>query len=193
MKNIFLIGDSIRVGAPGSPGYGIYVKKKLEGRANVYAPTENCGLAQNTLRYLHEWAKPYEGQKIDIVHWNNGLWDLLRINGDGPITPLDMYLSLLERIYNRIRQLFPEAKVIFALTTTVAEEIADPNFTRYNSEINQYNEAAAKLMLRLGADIDDLYSVAKEFDMSMRVDWVHFSDEGSEILADHVIKSFGEI
>ena len=38
MKNIYLIGDSIRFGALGSPGYGVYVKEKLEGRANVYAP-----------------------------------------------------------------------------------------------------------------------------------------------------------
>ena len=36
MKKIFLIGDSIRFGAKGSPGYGVYVKKKLEGKAEVY-------------------------------------------------------------------------------------------------------------------------------------------------------------
>ena len=56
MKNIFLIGDSIRFGAPGSPGYGIYVKEKLEGKANIYAPNENCRFASYTLRYLHEWS-----------------------------------------------------------------------------------------------------------------------------------------
>ena len=40
MKNIYLIGDSIRFGAPGSPGYGVYVKETLEGKAKVYAPEE---------------------------------------------------------------------------------------------------------------------------------------------------------
>ena len=53
VKKIFLIGDSIRFGAPGSEGYGIFVKQKLEGMAEVYAPDENCRFAQYTLRYLH--------------------------------------------------------------------------------------------------------------------------------------------
>ena len=51
--NIFLIGDSIRFGAPpDSPGYGVYVKEALSARANVYAPDENCRMAQYTLRYI---------------------------------------------------------------------------------------------------------------------------------------------
>ena len=63
MKNIFLVGDSIRFGAPNpskynnvSPGYGIYVKEKLAGIANVYGPDENCRFAQFTLRFLQKWA-----------------------------------------------------------------------------------------------------------------------------------------
>lgn len=36
MKNIYLIGDSIRFGSKNSTGYGIYVKEKLKGIANVY-------------------------------------------------------------------------------------------------------------------------------------------------------------
>ena len=57
MKNVLLIGDSIRFGAPpDSPGYGVYVKKLLEGIADVYAPDDNCRFAQYTLRYLYEWS-----------------------------------------------------------------------------------------------------------------------------------------
>ncbi|MBQ5808205.1 MAG: hypothetical protein IIW21_00435, partial [Clostridia bacterium] len=84
MKNVFLIGDSIRYGAqPVSPGYGIYVKKMLEGKANVYYPNENCRFAQYTLRALYDWAKRLkkENIQIDVIHWNNGLWDVLRLNG----------------------------------------------------------------------------------------------------------------
>lgn len=88
MKNIFLIGDSIRFGATNSPGYGIYVKEKLDGIANVYAPNENCRFAQYTLRQLHDWVQKLDGESIDVVHWNNGLWDVLRVDGDEPLTPL---------------------------------------------------------------------------------------------------------
>ena len=58
MKNVFLIGDSIRYGAnrnpdystANSPGYGVYVTEMLKGTANVYAPTDNCRFLQYTLR-----------------------------------------------------------------------------------------------------------------------------------------------
>ena len=47
MKNLLLIGDSIRV------GYDKSVKKSLEGRANVLFPEENCRFASYLLRNFH--------------------------------------------------------------------------------------------------------------------------------------------
>lgn len=187
MRNIFLIGDSIRFGATNSPGYGIYVKEKLDGVANVYAPNENCRFAQYTLRQLHDWAKTVDGESIDVVHWNNGLWDVLRLDGDEPLTPCDMYVQMLKRIYTMLRKHFPNARIIFANSTSVVEKLGWPNFMRYNAEIEQYNAAAKELMARLGAEVNDLYSVTRTFDDSLRADWVHYNEEGSRILADAVV------
>ena len=195
MKKIFLIGDSIRFGAscvPPSPGYGVYVKEKLEGRAEVYAPNENCRFAQHTLRYLHEWAANIPGDEIDVVHWNNGLWDALRLFGDEPFTELEYYGKTLVRIYQRIRLLFPNAKVIFALSTSVKEEWANHDFIRYNKEIEEYNKEAIKVLVPLGVEINDLYSVSKAFADDLRSDWVHYGEEASKILADAVIKKCTE-
>ena len=190
MKNIFLIGDSIRFGAPpNSPGYGLYVKEALNGKANVYAPEENCRMAQYTLRYLHEWAKNTDSVKIDIVHWNNGLWDVLRINKDEPLTPCDVYVNMLERVYRRIVQLFPDAKIIFATSTAVIEEWADPDFFRYNTDIEKYNEAAKQLMNRLNVEVNDLYGLTKGFGENLHSDWVHFNEKGSRLIADYVVKN----
>ena len=189
MKNIFLIGDSIRFGAANSPGYGIYVKEKLEGIANVYAPNENCRFAQYTLRYLHEWAASVPKEDIDVVHWNNGLWDVLRLFEDKPFTSIDYYGETLERIYQRIRLLFPKANIIFALSTTVVEEWGSKDFFRRNDEIEQYNSKAIEVLTPLGIKINDLYSVTKSFDHSLRADWVHFGNDGSKLLADAVIDS----
>ena len=189
MKNIYLIGDSIRFGAPGSPGYGVYVKEKLEGRANVYAPGENCRFAQYTLRYLHEWANGIDRKKIDIVHWNNGLWDVLRLFGDEPLTEIETYGIMLKRVYKRIKFLFPNAKVIFALSTAVIEEWGNSDFFRYNREIEQYNNKAREVMTELGVEVNDLYSLSAGFDNSIHSDWVHFGEEGSKILADKVIEA----
>ncbi len=189
MKNVLLIGDSIRYGAkPNSPGYGVYVKEKLSRLANVYAPDENCRFAQYTLRYLYDWAKKVEADKIDIIHWNNGLWDVLRLNGDEPLTPCDVYVYTLRRVYNMLRKLFPNAKIIFALSTAVIEEWAKPDFFRYNSDIEAYNKAAKDLMDSLGVEVNDLYSLTKDFDNSLHSDWVHFNDEGSEIIANAVVE-----
>lgn len=194
MKNVFLIGDSIRFGAgENSPGYGVYVKKKLEGKANVYAPDENCRFAQYTLRYLGEWASRIEREKIDVVHWNNGLWDALRLNGDAPFTPLPFYEDTIERIYKKLTYFFPNAKIIFALSTGVIEEWANPDFMRYNREIEQYNEAAKKVLSKYNVPINDLYTISRGFEDSMHSDWVHYGAEGSEILADAVVKAIDRV
>ena len=188
MKKIFLIGDSIRFGASGSPGYGVFVKEKLCGKAEVFAPNENCRFAQHTLRFLHEWAANVPKDEVDIVHWNNGLWDALHLFGDDAFTDIDYYGKTLVRIYKRIRFLFPNARIIFALSTSVKEEWARADFIRYNHEIEEYNKKAIEVLSPLGVQINDLYSITKNFEDEKRSDWVHFSDAGSEILADAVIK-----
>ena len=63
MKNLLLIGDSIRL------GYDKSVKKTLDGRANVIFPEENCRFASYVLRYFHEYIRDVKGEDIDVVHY----------------------------------------------------------------------------------------------------------------------------
>lgn len=44
---------------------------------------------------------------INVVHWNNGLWDVLRLFGDEPFTEINYYGETLKRIHKRIKLLFP--------------------------------------------------------------------------------------
>ena len=75
MKNIFLIGDSIRFGASAnsdyntsnSPGYGVYLEEMLRGKANVYAPNDNCRFLQYTLRYRYDWTLNIDREGV-IIH-----------------------------------------------------------------------------------------------------------------------------
>lgn len=104
MKTVFLMGDSIRM------GYDRYVRDALVDEAAVYYPSENCRFAQYTLRNAHEWIeKDCQPERVDVVHWNAGLWDVLRLFGDEPLTPIGQYASLLERIVLRLRKLCPNA------------------------------------------------------------------------------------
>ena len=116
----------------------------------------------------------------------------MRLFGDEPFTELEYYGKTLVRIYQRIRLLFPNAKVIFALSTSVKEEWANLDFIRYNKEIEEYNKEAIKVLVPLGVEINDLYSVSKAFADDLRSDWVHYGEEASKILADAVIKKCTE-
>ena len=195
MKKVYLIGDSIRYGArastPGgevSPGYECFVREKLQDIAEVYAPNENCRFAQHTLRFLNKWAADAPAEEIDVVHWNNGLWDALRLYGDEPLTPVDMYVALLRRIYKHIQMFFPRATIVFATSTAVLEAWQKPHFCRLNREIEQYNRAAAELMQELNVPIDDLYTLSAGLDESFHRDAVHYNEAGCRLLADQVAK-----
>ena len=86
MKKIVLLGDSIRM------GYDKYVKEALADVAEVYYPEENCRFAEYTLRYAHEWAGSIPRDDVDVVHWNNGLWDAIDY-GDGWFSDRDEYVK----------------------------------------------------------------------------------------------------
>lgn len=183
MKKIALIGDSIRM------GYDKYVKEALAGTAEVYYPEENCRFAEYVLRYAHEWKRDGKwGEDVDLVHWNAGLWDALELFGDEPLTSLDYYESAIKRIDNRLRMLFPNAKLIFATSTPVSEEMSDPSFTRHNTTIEKYNEAARRALADTDTVINDLYSLLADVPVSYHSDWVHYyTPEGTELIGGRVI------
>ena len=205
MKNLLLLGDSIRV------GYCNFVKEKLAGQVNVFFPGENCRFAQYTLRELDRWVA--ECPKIDVVHWNNGLWDCahLGLTGTGddgeaagttmkpahvnsdyrydeePLTPPDVYGYMLQRVITRIRQLCPRSEIVFATNTPVIEEDA-PNIFRTNAEIEQYNEIARKVMNKNNIRINELGAFAQTLGKEYRRDWVHYNDAGCDLLAGEIIE-----
>ena len=154
MKNLLLIGDSTRM------GYDKSVKRSLENKVNVIFPKENCRFAAYVLRYFHEFLGEIPGEDIDVIHWNAGLWDCLRLFEEEPQTPIDVYAYYIERICTRMKKLCPNAKVIFASSVSVLSESMDKNFKRYNEEIKQYNDSAIKVVRKYGFQINDLYSLS---------------------------------
>lgn len=207
MKNILLLGDSIRM------GYCHAVKAKLEGKANVFFPEENGRFAQYTLRALSDWKGQGNWPEMQIVHWNTGLWDVLHQNAfsngsDGeaegmtihpdnvpnqclydkdPLTPPDMYSYMLKRVNTRIHQLFPNAKIVFATTTPVIEEQSGWAY-RSNAEINQYNQIARDVLTPLATLINELGRFSAEHCEQLHRDWVHYNEEGASLQADEIIE-----
>lgn len=182
MKNLLLVGDSIRM------GYDKSVKKTLEGKANVIFPDENCRFASYVLRYFHEYLIDTKGEEIDVVHWNAGLWDCLRMFEEEPHTPIDVYAYYIERICIRIKKICPNAQVIFATSTRVISEKMGRNFKRYNEEIEQYNEAAVKIVKKHGFKVNDLYALSATLPEEAHSDAVHYyTPEGTKAFTDQVL------
>lgn len=175
MKKVVLLGDSIR-----QIGYGNPVAEALKDEFTVWQPNDNCRFAQYTLRGMWDWAGEING--ADIVHWNNGLWDVCKLYGDGEFTPIDVYVDFMVRIAKIL--LSRCGKVIFATTTPVAE--ANPH--NDNPTIARYNAAVVPELEKLGVIINDLGgAVSRDIDRYICDDLIHLSPEGIELCRDMVV------
>jgi len=190
LPNVLILGDSISI------GYTREVRKKLEGKANVYRPMrgkgpDNCGDTTIGLAKIEGWLGQ---QKWNVIHFNWGLWDLCyrnpkskeqgnrdKVSGKLSTAPAD-YENNLERLVTRLEA--TGAKLIWASTTLVP----DNEVGRFAGDDVKYNEIAARVMKKHGIPTDDLYSLSKGFagKFSVKAGDVHFTAEGSAKLAEQV-------
>lgn len=176
MKKVILLGDSIR-----QIGYGQRVRELLGEDYTVWQPDDNCRFAAYTLRMLFDYKAQLEG--ADVIHWNNGLWDVCDLFGDGAFTPPDTYVDLLVRIAKVLKTYAPDGAVIFATTTT-----PDPQMPGHDIErLKAYNAAAVAALTPLGVIINDLFTpVAEDVAGMICEDHIHLSAHGIEVCAGQV-------
>ena len=174
MKKVVLIGDSIRM-----IGYGAPVAERLSPEYEVWQPDDNCRFAQYTLRGLWDWKDYISG--ADVIHWNNGLWDICQLFGDGEFTPVDQYVATMLRIARMLKE--RAGKVIFATTTPVRPE----NPRNNNERIEAYNRVLVPKLLEMGIVINDLYTpLSRDVYKYICEDNIHLSDDGIRLCADMV-------
>lgn len=188
MKKIVLLGDSIRM------GYDKYVKDALEGVAEVYYPSVNCKFSQFMLRNVHDWKKKGEWpDDVDLVHWNAGLWDVLEMYGDAPLSSPAHYEDMIVRIDRRLRLLFPQAKLVFATSTAVREEGYKGKLRRHNAVIEKYNEIARRALSNTDTVINDLYAHTKNVSAEYCSDMTHYNTpEGAVYMGGKVLAVIAE-
>jgi len=175
MKKVVLLGDSIRLN-----GYGKKVPELLGDAYSVWQPDDNCRFSQYTLRGVWDWR--WQIHDADVVHWNNGLWDVCELLDDGPFTPLNVYVDNMLRIATYLQK--HVKKVIFATTTPVTEA----NLFNKNSYIEEYNHAIVPRLAELGVQINDLYALcAPHIDTYIsQEDNIHLTVEGIDACAQAV-------
>ena len=179
-KTVFLIGDSIRM------RYCGIVKEELGDIANVIYPAENCRFTQNVITNIYNWATLCDPTKVAVVQFNCGHWDIAHWRGDAEsLNTIDTYCHNIVRIINMIKKIFPNAKIVFATTTTMNPSGKQGVNPRTNEEIRAYNQAAVAVC---GEDIliNDLYAVAETFGEEMYDDYCHPGKEGAMVLGKAV-------
>jgi len=184
MKRIALIGDSIRL------GYEPYVKELLAGH-RIVSTAENGGDSMSLLEHFEEW---FVAGRAQVVHANCGLHDV-RLGVDTRRCQISAaeYEANLGELAGRMRGL-SGVTVVWALTTPVVEARhngRNQEFTRHLRDIERYNAIARTVMGASGIAIHDLYAtvVAAGPDRIIGDDGVHFTDEGSRLLAKSVAAS----
>ena len=176
MKKVTLLGDSIRLNYEGR------VAELLKDEYTVFRYDDNGRFAQYTLRSLFDYRKDIEGS--DVIHWNNGHWDLCDIFGDGPFTPEDQYVFNIRRVAGLLLRFTPH--VIFATTTPVRPE----NQYNDNNVIRRYNELAVGALKPMGVEINDLNAeLSKDIDRYICGDLIHLTHDGIELCAELVAAS----
>lgn len=192
LPNVLLLGDSISV------GYTLPVREGLKGRANVYRPVTsdgskpfNCRYTAYSLPLIDSWLAM--SSKWDVIHFNWGLHDLahvdLKTKKDGPEVPsiasLEEYRENLQKLVEKMKA--TGAKLVFATTTTFPPGVYP---CRLPEDVEKYNAVALEVMEKNGVAIDDLYAFTKDrLPELQRPVNVHFSDAGSQVVAQKVVES----
>ncbi len=178
LPRVLLIGDSISV------GYTLPVREKLAGEANVHRAMQNCGPTSRGVEHLDEWLGDGDW---DVIHFNFGLHDIKIMEDTGEHqVPIDEYEDNLEEMVARMKQ--TGADLVWASTTPVPENVQGPE--RDPQDVVRYNEVAAAIMREHSVTIDDLYEFAlPQLEVIQKPQNVHFTPEGSEVLARQVAES----
>ena len=192
MKNVLLLGDSIRL------NYCARVKELLADECRVCYPDANCAYTLYTIWNLRFWLEDLKEEgadcvDFDVIHWNNGIWDHHRTLDDGrPLCSLEQYITLNRRLFEQLRRYTD--KLIWACTTPASKGyqpvkggLCELSLEEWNKEIALYNDVLATFLSSQGVMINDLYAlIGSDTDRFISEDGVHLSQIGIESAANRV-------
>jgi acyl-CoA thioesterase-1 len=191
LPHVLIIGDSISI------YYTEPLRERLKGRAIVERNPGNAEHSGHGLAHLDAWLGDKEWA---VIHFNHGLHDLKYVDQDGNNViaegaghiqvPLDQYERNLEAIVLRLKG--TGARLIFATTTPYPDRLTGP--IRLANLAEQYNAVALEIMEKHAVVVNDLYAFAlPRLPEIQTPNDVHFTPEGSRILAEEVAKHIIEV
>ncbi|MCC6796912.1 MAG: beta-galactosidase trimerization domain-containing protein [Candidatus Hydrogenedentes bacterium] len=179
LPKVLLIGDSI------SMGYTEAVQRKLGHEAVVERIPGNGQSTDCGLKNIDAWLRD---DKWDVIHFNWGIWDTHIVDGKAIRNKPEVYAANLRDLVQRLR--CSGAALVWASTTPVAFDVYVDGLGVEKKSVPIYNDIASQVMKEFQIPVDDLYGYALPRLIKLQThDGVHFTDAGSEALADSVATS----
>lgn len=144
LPRVLLIGDSV------TQGYGPDVEKQLDGKAYVARLATSRCVGDPVLHT--EIASVLSSDTFDVIHFNNGL------HGIGAVSEKE-YAEFLPQMLAHIRQLAPNAKLIWATCTPSHVNGKFEQLAPNNANVLERNRISSELMKKEGIPVNDLYSL----------------------------------
>ena len=188
-SNVFLIGDSIRVGYCGA------TKAELADVADVFYVNDNCRNTQYVITSLLGWKNKFDDPTlVDVVHFNCGHWDIAQWGGCGvSLTSEEEYAQNIKIIIDSIKMKFKNAKIIFATTTSMNPAGLPCGNYRTDEMIERYNEIAVKVAEDNGVFVNNLNKLTREFTSDCYKDYCHLTDECYDVVGKAVADKIREV
>lgn len=198
----FIVGDSISI------RYHPYLRSLLKNefdysrKSNINEVNKNLGdpkaaNAGDSSMVLDYLTNLKDKLDVDYLLVNAGLHDIKTDPVTKEIkTPIDQYELNLEKIIHIGREL--SRHFIWITTTPINENNHNDlmkKFSRFESDLDEYNNTAKRLMKKLDVPIIDLFKFTVSLGKDLFVDHAHFNEEVVEKQANYIsdwIKRFHE-
>jgi len=161
LPNVLLQGDSL------SRNYFPEVQRRLQGKANVYLVANSYSSGDPRLAKEIVLFAEAEHVRFQVVHFNNGM--------HGPDLSEAKYREGFGSYLNALRRIAPKAKLIWATTTPVKEDL-ESGLT--NARINERNMIARSFVGNM--PIDDQHALMEKH-QDLYLDNIHFKPEGADL------------
>ena len=186
MKKVVLMGDSIRL------SYQERVRELLADVADVVWPKQNGAYTMDTIWAVRDWFRDNGWGPVDLIHWNNGIWEHHRTLDDGePLTTPEEYLYLNRRLHRQLKRYTDN--LIWATTTPAGlcykynKDGRDAvSRDEWNRENELYNALVSAYLTEQGVEIDDLWALMNEHLDYICEDGFHLNPAGVEAAANQV-------
>ena len=170
LPRVLFVGDSI------TRAYYEDVRNKLDGKC--YADYVATSYAVDSKIYTDVTAGLAADSDYALIHFNHGLHGMRmtdKVYGEG-----------IEKL---LKEIGKNRKVILATSTIVKESGNARIDYKQTGIILRRNEIVRHIAGKYGYGVDDLYTVSANVPNEMRLDdGVHYTEAGSERLAEHVAK-----